>query len=261
MSLVSSKETTGTARQGQGLEVLDLGNCALPYSALSSHFQLGKSTTGAARWPNLRSLTLHSNPLCSSHENYADLVQSSPDLPNIQIIDAKRVKERKRKGEVSEKSGKKQRPKVKPSGANTTLGGTPKAWGADRELVKSATQKPSAPSKSTAQPSEQRKRKAAPEEPMEPARKAKSGKTHDTIPQASRTVDRGSQLDPSKLAAAEVKRKPSRNETSVVGVIDVKSGSGKATSKKAKAGENSGLDLKSMFSKPAEETGLGVGGW
>ncbi|WVR08503.1 hypothetical protein IAU60_005558 [Kwoniella sp. DSM 27419] len=134
LSLVG-KGKDDTTRLGDGLEVLDLGNCSLPYSAISSIFGL-TSTPGRKKLslPHLRSLSLHSNPLGSTHPNYAELLQASADLPKLQIIDAKRVVERKRKGEIAEsRSDKKARErkegKMKPSGAN--VGGTKmRSWGA-----------------------------------------------------------------------------------------------------------------------------------
>lgn len=90
-----ASERSTARRDGDGLEVLDLGNCSLPYSTIEAIF-LRKT------WPHLRSLSLHSNPLAVSHPDYADLLQDSDTLPNLQIIDAKRVVERKRKGEVQE---------------------------------------------------------------------------------------------------------------------------------------------------------------
>lgn len=86
---------TSTARTGDGLEVLDLGNCSLPFSVIKTYF-LGQD------WPQLRSVTLHNNPLAVTNPDYAELLRDSDRLPKLQIIDAKRVVERKRKGEVQE---------------------------------------------------------------------------------------------------------------------------------------------------------------
>ncbi|MDN8996924.1 hypothetical protein Q0P57_13720, partial [Staphylococcus aureus] len=80
---------------------LDLGNCSLPFTAVSKIFGLaGKSKT--PQWGNLRSLTLRANPLALEKEDYAELLQASADLPKLQIIDSRRVVERKRKGETPE---------------------------------------------------------------------------------------------------------------------------------------------------------------
>jgi hypothetical protein len=118
-----AESSTSPTRKGEGLEGLDLGNCSLPYTAIEPLFLKPKSI----KWAQLRSLTLHSNPLGTTHPNYPDLLQASASLPNLQIIDAKRLVERKRKGEVSE--SKKERTarerregKMKPSGANAVGG-------------------------------------------------------------------------------------------------------------------------------------------
>lgn len=143
LSLVRSTTSTGEAessrsgsRAGDGLEVLDLGNCSLPYSAIEGIFIPPKSGVkpGTATW-HLRSLSLHSNPLGTTHADYADRLQSSPLLPNLQIIDAKRVVERKRKGEVNEskaekRAREKKEKKMKPSGANVDGSKVMRSWGA-----------------------------------------------------------------------------------------------------------------------------------
>ena len=89
------------------------------------------------KWPHLRSLSLHSNPLASTHPEYIELLESSPSLPNLQIIDAKRVKERKRKGELQERKLERRKrerreERMKPSGTNVT-GGLMRTWGADKD--------------------------------------------------------------------------------------------------------------------------------
>ncbi|WVQ95540.1 hypothetical protein IAU59_002637 [Kwoniella sp. CBS 9459] len=133
-------------RKGDGLEVLDLGNCSLTFASVSSLFGLSSNVTSTSSkkngssttFPHLRSLSLHSNPLSTTHPNYVELLQQSPDLPNLQIIDAKRVVERKRKGEISEsKSDKKARErkegKMKPSGANVGSIGKMRSWGGEKK--------------------------------------------------------------------------------------------------------------------------------
>lgn len=131
--------TRSTTRQGDGLEVLDLGNCSLPYSAIEGVFIPSKSgmKPNQATW-HLRSLSLHSNPLGTTHADYAERLQSSPLLPNLQIIDAKRVVERKRKGEVNESRVDKRRRekrenKMKPSGANVDGNKVMRSWGTAAE--------------------------------------------------------------------------------------------------------------------------------
>lgn len=75
--------------------MLDLGNCSLPFSVIKTVFL-------AQDWPQLRSVSLHSNPLAVTNPDYAEILRDSDRLPKLQIIDAKRVVERKRKGEVQE---------------------------------------------------------------------------------------------------------------------------------------------------------------
>lgn len=147
----ASSTHNSNQRFGEGLEVLDIGNCSLPYEAISlflpaqnakskskaktktSESQSGSSST----WSNLRSLSLHSNPLCISHPTYSEDLQASDLLPKLQIIDAKRIVERKRKGEVSESREERLRRerrenKMKPSGANVG-GGKMRSWGAEKD--------------------------------------------------------------------------------------------------------------------------------
>ncbi|WWC98695.1 hypothetical protein V866_005588 [Kwoniella sp. B9012] len=128
---------------GDGLEVLDLGNCSLSFDSIKTIFNLGSSsssnssgTKGKNRWNHLRSLSLHSNPLTTTHPNYVEMLQNhSGVLPNLQIIDAKRVIERKRKGEISEKKLKHNKEKkAKPSGSNVTImSGEMRKWGSGKQ--------------------------------------------------------------------------------------------------------------------------------
>ncbi|OCF78510.1 hypothetical protein I204_00450 [Kwoniella mangroviensis CBS 8886] len=128
---------------GDGLEVLDLGNCSLSFESIKTIFNLGPSTSssgtkGKNRWNHLRSLSLHSNPLTTTHPNYVEMLQNkSGVLPNLQIIDAKRVIERKRKGEISEKKRKHNKEKernVRPSGSNVTImSGEMRKWGSGKQ--------------------------------------------------------------------------------------------------------------------------------
>ncbi|WWC65149.1 uncharacterized protein I303_107763 [Kwoniella dejecticola CBS 10117] len=125
------KGSEDNVKFGDGLEVLDLGNCSLPFDVFSSIFGLdpiqqtgGKTKKGGVVWRQLRSLSIHSNPLTTTNPNYTEVLQSNSEiLPNLQIIDAKRVVERKRKGELQEsKIDRRRREKkerqMKPSGTN-----------------------------------------------------------------------------------------------------------------------------------------------
>ncbi|AAW41124.1 hypothetical protein CNA05900 [Cryptococcus deneoformans JEC21] len=131
MSVVG-KGQGGSPQYGDGLQVLDLGNCSLAYHAIASLFGLTASKRKPL-WPHLRSLSLHSNPIATTHPQYSELLQASPDLPNLQIIDAHRVVERKRKGERSEskadrRARERKEGQMKPSGANVGSGKMRK-WG------------------------------------------------------------------------------------------------------------------------------------
>ncbi|KAL1409861.1 hypothetical protein Q8F55_003860 [Vanrija albida] len=130
---VMSSDKDGAARRGQGLEVLDLGNCSLAFAAVAKVFGLGGKSK-AAQWGNLRSLTLRANPLALEKEDYAELLQASADLPKLQIIDSRRVVERKRKGETPEtkaerRARERKEAKMRPTGANETAGGAMRTWG------------------------------------------------------------------------------------------------------------------------------------
>jgi hypothetical protein len=122
-----ANEHTSAERQGDGLEVLDLGNCSLPFTAVQATF-LSK------KWPQLRSLSLHSNPLAISNPDYATALQDSETLPKLQIIDSKRVVERKRKGEVQEskierrRREKKEKKRMTGANARETTGKV-RVWG------------------------------------------------------------------------------------------------------------------------------------
>ncbi|WWD08364.1 hypothetical protein V865_006476 [Kwoniella europaea PYCC6329] len=128
---------------GDGLEVLDLGNCSLSFESIKTIFNLGSSSSSNSsgtkrknRWNHLRSLSLHSNPLTTTHPNYVEMLQNNSGvLPNLQIIDAKRVIERKRKGEISEKKIKHNKEKkAKPSGSNVTImSGEMRKWGSGKQ--------------------------------------------------------------------------------------------------------------------------------
>ncbi|ORY29688.1 hypothetical protein BCR39DRAFT_531650 [Naematelia encephala] len=136
---VGSSSSLSSRKVGDGLEVLDLGNCSLTFDAASKIFglapKLHTKNKNKDAWSHLRSLSLHSNPLATTHPDYTDLLQASSDLPNLQIIDTKRVRERKRKGQVQEskeerKAREKRQRKMQPTGANAG-GGKMRSWGAE----------------------------------------------------------------------------------------------------------------------------------
>lgn len=110
--MLPASEHVLTPRRGDGLEVLDLGNCSLPFSTVEAVLLHKK-------WPHLRSLSLHSNPLAVSNPEYAAQLRDSDKLPNLQIIDAKRVVERKRKGEIQETRLERRRRLKKERGRST----------------------------------------------------------------------------------------------------------------------------------------------
>ncbi|WWD20605.1 hypothetical protein CI109_105081 [Kwoniella shandongensis] len=330
-------------RLGDGLEVLDLGNCSLPYTSISSVFGL---TTGLSKkkkilWPHLRSLSLHSNPLAITHPNYAELLQASADLPNLQIIDAKRVVERKRKGQVSEsKYDKKVRErkegKMRPSGANVGVVGKMRKWGGESgdATATAATEKGEVDAdtkdevgsgddgngaviaKKEKKLKEKKREKKDDSAPIKKKRKHREGsaeiptkkneesndnptsnkrKKQDNIPSQSVPASTSAAVDPTDLlrrgGAQETlshtqKDRSGRNQTAVVGVIEVKKSGEEVelTSKKKKqikaklkkgTDVSGGVNLKELFGKKeevvSEETGggeeegsglgLGVGGW
>jgi hypothetical protein len=309
----SEEATDSVVKKGDGLEVLDLGNCSLADTSLSLFIAAGqsistsatkskgKSTTNVPRWPHLRSLSLHSNPLTITTPDYATQLQSSSDLPSLQIIDARRVVERKRKGEevqsrADRKALERRKKRAKPSGANTGTVTKMRTWGnaesqevGDPHTLKQPAQ---AEALGVTDGLKEKKRKRHHEDvPVDPAilpinktKKSKSGTVADgtgvTQPivndkserppkreqngQASQPIT----TDPSSLAAP-TKHKPTKSETAVVQVIDVaKDNAGKKSKKdKTRKGEESGshgiVDLKAVFGKKedSEGTGLGVGGW
>ncbi|KAK4687716.1 hypothetical protein P7C73_g2401, partial [Tremellales sp. Uapishka_1] len=281
MSLAQPSKTKNASLRdlGDGLEGLDLGNCSLSYDSIAPLFGLiskpTKSKTNIS-WPHLRSLTLASNPLTITHPNYVDLLQTSDQLPNLQIIDAKRVVERKRKGEVQvSKHDRRQQVKLerraKPTGANVVGEGTMRSWGADKakseaegvgekkekkqkrsaeevETEADRAVKPPKKAKVAEKKTKHRSEKTLASEPIKP-RPAPAQPAPPAKPVATET-----KADPT---AVVTKAKVSRNETSVVGVVEVGSASGKKDKKKDKSG---GVDLAQMFAKKVDD-GLGVGGW
>lgn len=111
------------SRRGLGLESLDVGSCSLDEKVLS----LFKS----ARMPNLRSLTLHHNPLTTTKPDYVEALQGYGSMPKLQIVDNKRVVEKKKHEPVPKKSKNKKRDKEKARPTGTNDAGTTKMrqWG------------------------------------------------------------------------------------------------------------------------------------
>ena len=109
------------SRKGQGLEVLDVGSCSLTESALT--------VLNKAPMTNLRSLTIHHNPLSRSVPNYAENLQGSSGFPKLAIIDNKRVVERVKRPEGEKKKNGKAK-KGQASGANVLDGSAKmREWG------------------------------------------------------------------------------------------------------------------------------------
>ncbi|KAK8850422.1 hypothetical protein IAR55_004340 [Kwoniella newhampshirensis] len=310
-------EDGGSNRLGDGLEVLDLGNCSLPYTAISTVFGLSTSLSKkqtSSLWSHLRSLSLHSNPLAITHPNYSELLQGS--LPKLQIIDAKRVVERKKKGQVSEsKYDKKQRErkegKMKPSGANVRSGAIMRQWGGEAAADKQVSDVEEGGEGEEVVPKEKTKTKSKKRErenEVKPVRKRRHREGSADLPTATTDVPSSkktkhdvrsippqqpaTRADPIdvRLAAPEAlshtqKDRSGKNQTAVVGVIEVKKSGEEVelTSKKKKkikaklrkGGDvGGGVDLKELFGKKDEVVkvgedegevdsglGLGVGGW
>jgi hypothetical protein len=293
-------EHNATTRQGDGLEVLDLGNCSLPFSAVQDAF-LSK------KWSQLRSLSLHSNPLAISNPDYANTLQDSDTLPKLQIIDSKRVVERKRKGEVQEskierrRREKKEKKRMTGANARETTGKV-RVWGETEGQSSSATtgtETTTSDSTIDAVKTKDSKKDAPKESTKIEKRKAQtSAATEDSTANDSSSRPDGSET--AMPAAKKRKRvKSSRNED-ISAVIpasrDIGTGSesrqgpkpakipstaapmavvsdtvtqkprkkvdeGKVETVAKSAG---GVDLTQVFGKPQmkdDEGGLGVGGW
>ena len=334
-------------RNGAGLEVLDLGSCSLSSSVLEEFTKKD--------WSNLRSITLHHNPLALKNPEFATKLQeSTKTLPKLQIIDTKRVVERRRKGEpgMTKKDKKKRDKKSGPSGTNNILQRKNREWGApngeesgeassDAEVAPKASvsekgqkgdrkdrqrgddsykagekrkkrdrdedepcttresnakrSKASKPGPSLSKP------KALPHPDAKPHQSAHTSRPSKTPAQPAQpdAIDAARKADPSTLAAST--KKSSKNETSVVGVIDVvpgqlsealdsdkvggkrgkkdrkekrdkekkekekvskkESGVVAASTESSSAATKGGVDLKALFSKADESSGFGVGGW
>ncbi|BEI81355.1 hypothetical protein CcaverHIS002_0205150 [Cutaneotrichosporon cavernicola] len=283
-------DAVGKSGVGDGLEVLDLGNCSLPYSAVAGVFGLSAAAHAAKkepRWAHLRSLTLRANPLTVEVPAYADQLQASPDLPKLQIIDARRVKERARAGEVQEsrrdrKAREAREKKARPTGANEHSGGKEmRKWGADVKEAGEEKEKEKEQTRSDAADEPERKKRKRDEKPQDekrkrdeaPAdesskkkRKRKHGKGEDkeevlavATPAKPVVVVKPAKQERAPVVAAvathvavadpaaQRAKKPGRSETAVVGVVDV-------------APARRGLDLKAAL-KEESGSGLGLGGW
>jgi len=287
-----ANEHNSVTRQGDGLEVLDLGNCSLPFSAVQDAF-LSK------KWSQLRSLSLHSNPLAISNPDYANILQDSDTLPKLQIIDSKRVVERKRKGEVQEskierrRREKKEKKRMTGANARETTGKV-RVWGeTGGESSSTATKTEIIAPRATVKTSENKdvtskesakkgKRKAEPTAvSVEPAadettrsdaaengmpaskkrKRVKTSKKEDSAAVRVGTANQDSHHEPKTL-------NQSSTSAPVVGSSDTttqrpkrKVDEGKVETVAKSAG---GVDLTQVFGKPQtseDEGGLGVGGW
>lgn len=238
LSLAQSGRDTAGPRRGHGLESLDLGNCSLSFEGVSPLFGLqptrpkasASAGAGAApRWPRLRSLTLHSNPLAQTHPDYAESLQVSSDLPGLQIIDAKRVKERKRAGELPEFKAdilarRRKEGKMKPTGANKG-GEQMRQWGSgarqagagerDTEAARVESKMAAAMEVGTSEPEESGKKKRKRQDAV-PKNATVSKRDVTTAPQSAepeaeaaakrkrkRAKQGGSEVDPPKSSASQ----------------------------------------------------------
>ena len=271
----------GSSIRGQGLEVLDLGHCSLSFEAITATFLDRRDA-----WTNLRSLTLHSNPL--GDHDYVAAVQEA--IPTLQIIDAKRVKERKRKGEISEtridrKMRERKEAKMRPSGSNSKVAKM-RAWGAST-VARGQDSQPTQETSGTAArgvsitkpatDSKAKKRKRLSEEqaeldtktvaaeaatPSQPARKRTKPRPQATsTPQAARGILKGKGSGRSTMASVVEKGPKSKtapkSESSVVKVINLRPKP--ATSRSAGIAPH--VDLKDLLVSKESGIGLGVGGW
>ncbi|WRT70583.1 uncharacterized protein IL334_007581 [Kwoniella shivajii] len=272
----SKDNDNSNKNKGDGLEVLDLGNCSLSFASISKLFNLSsthgpkndKTGNRVVKWDHLRSLTLHSNPLTTTHPNYVELLQQNSEttLPKLQIIDAKRVVERKRKGEIQEsridrriRERREQRlNKSSGSGMNNISGKKEmRKWGNNEEeqtqqenhenttgnavTAEKSDQSPEEKSKkskkrkhndqpvlSANQSTEDRlhKRKRAPSPPLSAAPTATTKDITDS--RTSKTQDE-------PISTSNKKDRSGKTQTAVIGVIDVKNGEEvEMTSKKKK---------------------------
>jgi hypothetical protein len=287
-----ASEHSSATRQGDGLEVLDLGNCSLPFSAVQDAFM-------SKTWSHLRSLSLHSNPLAISHPDYAVLLQESDTLPKLQIIDSKRIVQRKRKGEVQEskierrRREKKEKKRMTGANARETTGPV-RVWGESGPLsVSSTTVAESSVSKDSstvdnaaegdASPKADKKRKRKPNtivpiSAMSDARKPTSPPAPETAQPAEKKRKRVKpirKVEPEAITAANavltesaVGQHTAGTSSSAGGGVDGKSQRPKRKADDGKvelvAKSAGGVDLTQVFGKPPlrdDIGGLGVGGW
>jgi hypothetical protein len=153
--VLPTTDRISTVRHGDGLQVLDLGNCSLPFAAIQATFL-------SQKWSHLRSLTLHSNPLVLTHPDFATQLQESDTLPNLQIIDSKRIVQRKRQGEIQESKIERRRREKKEkrrmTGANAKeSSGSMRVWGGAKEegeAVQTSSKRPDSTPSAAASPSD-----------------------------------------------------------------------------------------------------------
>lgn len=288
-----ANEHTSASRQGDGLEVLDLGNCSLPFSAVQAAF-LSKT------WSHLRSLSLHSNPLAISHPDYATLLQDSETLPKLQIIDSKRIVQRKRKGEVQESKIERRRrekkEKKRMTGANAReTTGTVRVWGGTGEQSSS---KSAADGNKPDQSTDIANASLVTNDAVQKLDKKKKRKLDDTTtptvsdaraPIASHDDDATAPTEKKRKRVKSAKKEVSNLSQSVGDVLPTTRDETKSskpikstTSKLPDAGSQrpkrkaddakvetvaksaGGVDLTKVFGKPTQKDvdgGLGVGGW
>ena len=288
MSSLSSTDS----RKGQGLEVLDVGSCSLADTALA--------VLKKAQMTNLRSLTLHHNPLARSMPNYAEELQGLSGLPKLAIIDNKRVVERVKKPESEKKKNK--GVKGKASGANVDSTTKMRTWG---EKVEGGSHEasPEAPVVTDGVKADKKEKKRKREDDTAAAEKSKTKGEKGSRREAeadkpekrSKTTDKASKAAPPRPAVAAAvpaptipvkdaiktadpsalsanAKKHSKNETGVYGVVDVVAPSAEKSKnkvKKEKRKENGGgadgakSDGGIDLKKMfgTSETVLGGGGW
>lgn len=125
---MSRLEPTDT-RSGLGLEALDAGNCSL-HAAVIDLFK-------TARLPHIRSITLHHNPLELTVPDYPAKLQALGTMPRLQIVDNKRVVERKQHdaeaAKKAKKAKRKDKAKVKMTGFNAKETGNKRDWGVEMQ--------------------------------------------------------------------------------------------------------------------------------
>ncbi|WVO17296.1 hypothetical protein L204_104988 [Cryptococcus depauperatus] len=253
MALVGKSKDS--SQYGHGLQTLDIGNCSLDYQSVSSIFGL-TPVKRKPLWPHLRSISLHSNPIASSHTSYSEQLQSSSDLPILQIIDAHRVVERKRKGVMPESKAnrrcrERREANMRPSGANTATGKM-RSWGqesrsedahleiGEKQTIEQAMRNDST-EKNGKEKKGQRLNEATPNKQRHESRdiEAKSGKNNDLAYKKRKYESYSGSTAPAPIVSTivdptEALRQPSAQEdtpkerrkdkSAVVGLIEVKGG-------------------------------------